>query len=630
MTNYIFIACFLSLCIPLSAQSDSLLRGDLPAVTLTEDKLPYPGQDALFSSQKDIKQTLQASSTLAELLSFQTTAIVRDRGNNSLATMSIRGGSSQQTQVLWNGSNINNGMLGVSDLSTISPLFMETIEIKPVQREEVYQPIGGVLQLANSRIESNRLTVGAMGGQYGFQQYHMLASHTWSSQTQIRLKGLYSQNTQDFPYLDEHQSVLLPDRQPHAVQNQKSGMIEVIQGIGSSHRLEWRSWIKAMERQLPPSLRQRRSTAIQRDSFQRHQFIWKFDRKKYRHTLNYTYRRETNHFEDPLNALDSQNPFRAHQWISNHRYTLNPKLSISGGLNIQHQRFETKNYAESEEITEGELFIAVNAYPLGEKHRIEAQVRQAWRNDQSAPVTGQLAYTYFSRNHSARLEYSKSYRFPSANDLFWSPYGNPDLHPESSHQIQAQYTHKTNGVLWDQFRFASYYKLVKDWILWAPLNDNFFRPRNILEVTAAGVESSIRKSISLTPKIKASIRLLYNYQYVRNTGPNDSPVAEKGGNLIYMPEHQWAAYVSTSWRSFSLLYQHTFQSQIHTQANLQAELPARSIAHLTLSYSQKIKNQEIQCSLKVQNLWNEDYLFQPHVPAPGRFWRWGIFFTPKF
>jgi hypothetical protein len=97
-----------------------------------------------------------------------------------------------------------------------------------------------------------------------------------------------------------------------------------------------------------------------------------------------------------------------------------------------------------------------------------------------------------------------------------------------------------------------------------------------------------------------------------------------------MPEHQWAAYLSSSWGGFSLLYQHTFQSQIYTQANLQAELPARGVAHLTLSYSHTIKNQDIQCFLKVQNLWNEGYLFQPFVPAPGRFWRWGIFFTPKF
>ena len=630
MTDKIFIGLLTLFCLPVCGQSDSLIYGDLPEIDLTRDRLPHPGRNALFSPNEDLRQTLKSSSTLAELLSYQTTSIIRDRGNNTLATISVRGGSSQQTQVLWNGANINNGMLGLSDLSTISPLMMEHIELQPVQNDESYQPIGGALELSNSAIDSQDINLGILAGQYGFQQYNMSIAHRWPTDTEIRLKGLYGQNQQDFPYLEEHASVLLPDRQPHAEQSQLSGMIELAQKLSPKNKLEWRSWIHAMERKLPPGMQQRRSTAVQRDSFQRHQIIWRYEGNRYQHLFNYTHRREINHFEDPLNAQDSQNPFRAHQWISRHRLNLTPNLLVSGGANIQHQRFDTENYAGQQEFTDGELFLGTHAYPFGPRQQIEVQIRQGWRNDQMAPLTGQVAWAYIQPVHSLRLEYSTAYRFPSANDLFWEPFGNPDLNPESSDQLQLQYTFEKPGFFWEKLRFATYYKKVEDWILWAPLNDNFFRPHNILEVTAAGLEASIQKSFSWSPRSSSTLRLLYNYQYVRNTGPYDSPVAQKGENLIYMPEHQWAAYMSTAWRGISLLYQHEYQSQLFSQANLQVTLPPRHLAHLTLSYSTKIRKQNIQCFLKVQNIWNESYVFQPQIPAPGRFWRWGIIFKPKF
>ncbi len=630
MTDAILIWLLLSLSLLLQGQTDSLISADLPPVKFTVDQVPHPGQNLYELPNEDLRQTLQSSSTLADILSLQSTAIVRDRGNNNLATLSVRGGSSSQTQVLWNGANINNGMLGLTDLSTISPLLMEEIELHPIQNDESYQPIGGALDLSNTSVDSSLIMLGMQGGQFGFQQYHGQFAHGWKSNSTLRLKGLYSQNQQNFPYLDEHQSVLLPDRQPHASQTQWSGMIELGQSISEKHKLEWRSWIHASERELPPSLQQRRSAAIQRDSFQRHQLVWKYNGTRYQHDFNYTYRREVNHFEDPLNAQDSQNPFQAHQWISRHRYSPHPQLHLSGGINVQHLLFNTQNYTTPEKLTDGDSFLGLHAYSKNGQHRAEFQIRQGWRGENTAPLTGQMAWEYLHPIHRVRLEYSRAYRFPSANDLFWAPFGNIDLNPEHSQEVQLQYTFTTANLLWDQIRFAGFYKQVEDWILWAPLNDIFFRPHNILEVTSAGFEASISKTLAWTPRSSTSVRILYNYQYVRNTGPNDSPVAQKGENLIYMPEHQWSMLLSYRWRRLSLMIQQEYQSQVFTQANLREQLAPRLLSHLSLSYSTRIRMQNIQCFLKVQNLWNERYLFQPHFPAPGRLWRWGIIFKPKF
>src|SRR4051794_65889 len=64
------------------------------------------GQLALYKSQ-----------SVGALLAQQSTAFIRNYGINGLTTLSIRGASSAQTAVRWNGVPIQNGATGICDLS---------------------------------------------------------------------------------------------------------------------------------------------------------------------------------------------------------------------------------------------------------------------------------------------------------------------------------------------------------------------------------------------------------------------------------------------------------------------------------------------------------------------------------
>jgi iron complex outermembrane receptor protein len=613
----------------LDAQKDSLISAELPAIEVLDQSDIDKGQSILSPSPKSFSNILPFSSTLSDLLSLHSTATIRDRGNGTLSTMSIRGGSSQQSQVLWNGANINNSMLGLSDISMLPPAFMEEIRLHPVRENEGYQPIGGILSLNNKLPDSSKLVLGAQFGEFNFEQYHLKIARPLNDKTTFSLKGILTDDLQNFPYLPEHSSILLPDRQINAHHQHTGGMAEVTHKFNKHHRIEIRSWLQGMRREIPPTLNQRNSSAVQSDSFQRHQLIWVYGGHRYRHTFNYTYRSEVNHFLDLQNALDSRNLFQSHQFLSQHRLLISDRWSIKTGANVESTSFITDNYSENRSFFNWQGYGRVN-YFFNNQHYLQTELRQAGRNHSIAPMTGHLAWGYTGQRHFWQLQISRAHRYPSANDLFWNPGGNEDLEPELSHQIQASYQYSGNATFFDGLVAEVYYKNVENWILWAPLNSIFFRPHNILEVSAAGLELSMEKSKQWSNHFSMSFRGVYNYQYVRNTGDFDSPVAQKGSNLIYMPEHQWSFHCSASYRQFSLLYQHLHQSVIFTRPNRSESIPSRHIGHWILAYSNRWWQQDIQLFFRLNNAWEQDYFFQPGVPAPGRQWRFGIIFEPKF
>ena len=99
---------------------------------------------------------------------------------------------------------------------------------------------------------------------------------------------------------------------------------------------------------------------------------------------------------------------------------------------------------------------------------------------------------YNKLNLVAKASISRNYRFPTLNDLYFLPGGNPNLKNESGFTYDAGLSFdfgksdKFNikgGVTWFDSR-------IDNWIIWLPTTKGFFSPRNIKKVHAYGVESN--------------------------------------------------------------------------------------------------------------------------------------------
>ena len=103
-------------------------------------------------------------------------------------------------------------------------------------------------------------------------------------------------------------------------------------------------------------------------------------------------------------------------------------------------------------------------------------------------------------NLIAKASISQNFRFPTLNDLYFLPGGNPDLKKESgwtydvglSFSVGKNRIYSLNGsVNW----FESY---IKDWIIWLPTTKGFFSPENIKDVHAYGIEMQSDVNVALT------------------------------------------------------------------------------------------------------------------------------------
>ena len=102
-------------------------------------------------------------------------------------------------------------------------------------------------------------------------------------------------------------------------------------------------------------------------------------------------------------------------------------------------------------------------------------------------------------NIMLKASVSRNYRFPTLNDLYFLPGGNPDLKNEQgftydagvSFDVGKQGVYKFGGgVNW----FDSY---IDDWIIWLPTTKGFFSPRNVKKVHAYGVE--VKANLAVQP-----------------------------------------------------------------------------------------------------------------------------------
>ena len=93
-------------------------------------------------------------------------------------------------------------------------------------------------------------------------------------------------------------------------------------------------------------------------------------------------------------------------------------------------------------------------------------------------------------NLVAKASISRNYRFPSLNDLYFLPGGNPDLKKEHGFTYDAGLSFATgrDGVYTLRGEATWFDSYIDNWIVWLPTAKGFWTPKNVKEVHAYGVE----------------------------------------------------------------------------------------------------------------------------------------------
>jgi iron complex outermembrane receptor protein len=240
-------------------------------------------------------------------------------------------------------------------------------------------------------------------------------------------------------------------------------------------------------------------------------------------------------------------------------------------------------------------------------------------------------------NLTAKASVSRNFRFPSLNDLYFQPGGNPDLKKESGWTYDAGLSFKmgreelyelSGGITW----FDSY---VKDWIIWLPTTKGFFSPKNIKDVHAYGVELNANTTFYWANNWSLSLNGTFSWTPSINNGEPMSPADQSvGKQLPYVPLYSASVNGKISWKTFSFMYKWCYYSERYTMSSnditLSGKLPTYFMSNITIEKLLNFSWSDISIKFNINNLFNEEYMSVLSRPMPGINFQLFLGITPKW
>ncbi len=661
-----------------SAQSitDRINRLDEVVVTARRPMKEIGVQKTIFDSVA-LKENIAIS--MADVLTFKSSVFVKSYGRATLSTVAFRGTSPSHTQVTWNGMRINNPMLGMTDFSTIPSYLIDNASLLhgTSSVNETGGGLGGLVRLSTNPDAPEGLNAQYVQGIGSFNTFDEFARITyrsgrWTSST----RAVYSSSPNDYKYVNRDKKVNIYDEDHNIIgqynpkERNRSGSFkdmhllqEVYYNNDKGDRIGLNAWYINSNRELPMLTtdygnernfenRQREHTFRSVISWDHSRGTWKTGLKGgYIHTwMAYDYKREVAE-NNWASMTRSRSRINTYYGQIDGEYNPGKKWYFNANVSA-HQHFvrsQDKNIIlqDGDRAIVGydkgriELSGAASAkWQPTERLGMSAVLREDMYGDRWAPVIPAFfvdGLLSSKGNIMLKASVSRNYRFPTLNDLYFLPGGNPDLKNEHGFTYDA-------GVSFDVGK-KGVYKLngsatwfdscIDDWIIWLPTTKGFFSPRNVKKVHAYGVE--VKASLSVQPFRGWVLDLDGSYSWTPsiNEGEKMSPADKSvGRQLPYVPEHSASLTGRLSWRTWALLYKWAYYSERFTMSSndytLTGHLPQYYMSNISVEKTLTFKPLDLQLKFAVNNLFDEEYLSVLARPMPGINFEFFIGITPKF
>ena len=679
----IFLLCIVhcALCIEIQAQ-ERVKRLDNVTVTGRRPMKEIGVQKTTFDSLT-LKENIALS--MADILAYNSSVFVKNYGRATLSTVAFRGTSPSHTQVTWNGMRINNPMLGMTDFSTIPSYFIDKASLLhgTSSVNETGGGLGGLVKLGtipDAPDGFNMQYVQGIGSFRTFDEFLKLTYHNdhWTSSTRV----VYSSSPNDYTYTNHDKKVNIYDDnhniigQYHPKEKNRSGSFkdfhalqEVYYDTNRGDRFGFNAWFINSHRELPMLTtdygderdflnRQRETTLRSVLSWDHRGSTWTLGLKGgYIHTwMAYDYRREVadgnwaslTRSRSTVNtyfglAEGTYNPFK--RWFFTANFSAHQHFVRSADRNIIIQDGDKAIVGYDKGRIELSGSISAKWQPI-DPLGLSVVVREEMFGDRWAPVIP----AFFADYQAVKATWgelpvgvmfkgsiSRNHRFPTLNDMYFLPGGNPDLKSESgfTYDLGANFELAKSGLFSLNLGANWFDSHINDWIIWLPTTKGFFSPRNVKKVHAYGVEAKADLEIQPFKGWLLSLNGSYSWTPSINDGEKMSPADQSTGKqLPYVPRHSASLTGRLSWRSWSFLYKWAYYSERYTMSSndytITGHLPKYYMSNISLEKALSFRPADLQLKLAVNNIFNEDYLSVLSRPMPGINFEFFISITPKF
>ena len=619
------------------------------------------------------------SLSMADVLTFNSSIFVKNYGRATLSTVAFRGTSPSHTQVTWNGMRINNPMLGMTDFSMIPSYFIDDASLLhgTSSVNEMGGGLGGAVKMSTTPANNRGFGLQYIQGIGSFKTFDEFLRLTYGNDHwQVSTRAVLSTSPNDYKYRNHDKKENIYDEnmniidQYYPIEHNRSGsyrdfhlLQEAYYNTGDGDRLGLNAWYINSNRELAMLTtdygdevdfdnRQREDTFRGILSYDHLGKSWKASAKAgYIHTwMAYDYKRDVGN-GTMAHMTRSRSKINTLYGQVDGEYYIGSKWLFTAALSL-HQHFvesEDKNIILQEG---GKGVVGYRKARPELSGSLSAKWRPVDRLGLSIVVREELCGREWTPiipaffvdgviskvgNVTAKASISRNFRFPTLNDLYFLPGGNPNLRKESgwtydaglSFAIGKEGIYKLSGSAnW----FDSY---INDWILWLPTTKGFFSPRNIKDVHAYGVEMQANLEVALSKDWQLSLDGTYSWTPSINQGEPISDADQSiGKQLPYVPEHSSTVTGRISWRSWSFLYKWCYYSERFTMSSnditLTGKLPEYFMSNITLEKGFSFRWADLSLKGTINNLFNEEYLSVLSRPMPGINFEVFVGITPKW
>lgn len=596
--------------------------------------------------------------SMSDILTQHSTLFIKSYGRATESTAEFRGTSPSHTQVLWNGMRINSPMIGTVDFSTIPSYFVDHVRLLHGASSLTVTGggLGGAVDMHTLPLYNQGYAVQYIQGigSYGTYDQFLRFTHggnRWSTST----RAVYSTSRNDFKYTNY-------DKIGYPVERNRSGYfddVHVMQDVyyrsPKAGRFGAMLWFTHSLRGLPfLSVDYKENTDFRNEHAQngiRGVLSWDKSYGKWNlgaragyvwqdNAYDYTTTRETVNTDiTHSSSISHQGYLQANaDWMPRSNWLLTANVSVY----YNHVKSEDRSpFHFGDHFSRGRAEFNLN---LSAKYRpvqnltLSAVLREeCYRNDFIPVIPAFFAeYQIPGLSSSAKAEkgrrlfllkasVARNYRYPTLDDLYFKPGGNPNLRPEQGVTydggIECMVEHKAFSFRMNLSAFDSY---ITDWILWTPSIRGYWQPSNLKKVHNYGTE--VMATAGLKLRNRWALSLTGNYAYtpsINRSDRLDDNDASYGKQLVYVPLHSANLNGRLSWRTWSLSYQWTcYSERFTTTSNEVSYITGRLKPYYMndITLEKTFRWRRFHASLKgvVNNLFGTEYVSVLSRPMPGR------------
>ncbi|MBL7136911.1 MAG: TonB-dependent receptor [Candidatus Marinimicrobia bacterium] len=528
-------------------------------------------------------------------------------GPAGITTLSLDGGPASQTKVIVSGFDLTNAQNGEMDLSQLPGPFVENVSYIP-QDENSYGSgkSEGTIHLNPG---SGRTKLSICTGSYGHSSIYgnlNLHKNQWIGNFLIGKR--HDDGNYPFKWRNERfkrENNFFDQKFISAQFNsvlQKRAFLRFLYLLSNQNRgIAGQSW--------NPSKNASRDDKLQIVGIK---FGW--TNKKGHGYIQTMYRYSWEHYKNPMIAVNSSHRLSTWQIILNQEKKINEKI----GVNLL---FETKKDGLKSKDTNNHYRISYSTVITVPYYLLEMlKFQPAYCYDISPNLYHENTYELkllisfnFLFIKSLTLHQGRYFRYPTFNDLYWIPGGNPNLKPEHTDNIS--FDINCHLIQDSDLEILFFHKSSDDLIQWTPIS-SYWQPKNI--------QHAVRKGYKIIYRwISSNLQLNAFAHYSSNRTKDLSPGDCYGKPLRYAPKQ--TAAVGINWKpeplSFHLQVHHTSERISMYSWPEDIILPEVTLIFTSCAYTWKRPYGDIIIVFAVDNLTDKRYETIKGYPEPGRTFR---------